>query len=220
MRWAVFLIPFGIGVGCAQSATIDDPDSGTMDPVDTGVPNCTKCTNGCFDLKTDNSNCGKCGTACPMGATCVQGSCQCGMGQTKCGNTCVDTKTDIQNCGKCENLCGNDAGAIPGGGMYGCNMGTCGIICPSPKIECNGACVDVKTDNDNCGMCGNACDTNMMQQCLQGMCCKQGETVCNGACVNTQSDPMNCGMCGKVCGGNTPGCSMGMCAAYVDHGPM
>src|ERR1051326_895079 len=158
MRWAVLLVPFGIGVGCAQSAVLDDTDMDAGPPVDTGVPNCTKCSNGCFDLKTDNSNCGKCGTTCPMGATCVQGSCQCGMGQTRCGASCVDLKSDLANCGKCGTVCGGgDGGAIMGGGMWACQMGSCAIVCPQPKVECSGACVDTKTDNDNCGMCGNPC---------------------------------------------------------------
>src|SRR5205823_3923958 len=104
------------------------------------------------------------------GAMCTLGSCQCPAGQTRCGASCVDTKTDLQNCGKCALICGNDAGPIPGGGMYGCNMGSCGIICPQPKTECSGACVDVKTDNDNCGMCGNACVMGM-ETCLGGNCC-------------------------------------------------
>jgi hypothetical protein len=33
------------------------------------------CTTACVDLKTDNDNCGACGTACPMHATCVAGVC-------------------------------------------------------------------------------------------------------------------------------------------------
>jgi hypothetical protein len=87
------------------------------------------------------------------------------------------------------------------------------------KTECSGACIDTKTDNDNCGMCANAC-VAMTEQCTQGQCCKMGETICNNACTNTQTDPMNCGMCGKQCSGMTPGCSAGVCSAYVDHGPM
>jgi hypothetical protein len=185
---------------------------------DTG--SCTMCGGQCADLKTDNANCGKCGTQCPMGASCVQGSCQCMSGTTRCGNACVDVKVDNMNCGKCGQTCGGpDAGAIMGGGSWQCTNGSCAIVCPQPKIECSGACVDTKSDNDNCGMCGNAC-ASMTEQCVQGLCCKVGESVCNGACVNLQTDPMNCGMCGKQCSGNTPGCSMGMCAAYVDHGPM
>jgi hypothetical protein len=189
---------------------------------------CTSmCSGKCADLKTDSANCGKCGTVCPTGATCVQGSCQCtatdsGSAQTKCGSACVDTKTDNTNCGKCGTLCGNDAGAVLGGGTWACLNGTCGITCPMNKTECGGACVDMKTDNDNCGSCSNAC-VAMTEQCTQGLCCKLGQTVCGGAdggapvCTDTQFDPMNCGICGKTCGMGTPACVAGVCTSALTY---
>jgi hypothetical protein len=195
---------------CATSANFppDDTDSGMMG-TDGGV--CTSmCSNMCVDLKTDSMNCGKCGTTCPMGATCVQGSCQCMAGQTKCGNTCVDLKTDGTNCGKCGTICGNDAGAIMGGGMWQCVAGACTVVCPAPKTNCNNACVDIQTDMDNCGMCGNPCDPQT-QQCTMGQCCKTTEKVCSGMCIDVQSDAKNCGMCGNVCPMNNPVCASGMC---------
>src|SRR5258706_9221949 len=83
-------------LACPTSATFPDDDSGT-NPVDGGggEGGCTAmCGNVCVDTKTDGNNCGKCGTVCATGATCVQGSCQCASGQMKCGAACVDTKTD------------------------------------------------------------------------------------------------------------------------------
>ena len=116
MRWGGALFPLVIGVGCATGSADDTTpmDEGGM-PEDAGVCT-TKCDGGCTDLKTDPQNCGKCGKTCPMGATCVQGSCQCGMGQSICGANCVDLKSDIANCGKCGTICGGgDGGAIQGG---------------------------------------------------------------------------------------------------------
>src|SRR5947209_2420832 len=107
MRIAPWLVPVFIAVGCATGAVEDIPpvDGGGM-PIDSGV--CTaKCDGGCADLKTDPANCGKCGKTCPMGAMCVQGSCQCPSGQSQCGATCVDLKGDLTNCGKCGTICGN-----------------------------------------------------------------------------------------------------------------
>src|SRR5438094_23939 len=182
MRGTWLFVGAIVCVACATATVADDTlnppagDGGTT--IDGGGGCTTMCGGMCVDTKTDANNCGKCGTACPMGATCVQGSCQCAMSQTKCGSTCVDTKTDTNNCGKCGTSCGGDGGMIMGGGTWGCAMGSCTIMCPSPKVECSGACVDTKSDNDNCGMCGNAC-VAMTEQCMQGMCCKTGQTICN-----------------------------------------
>jgi hypothetical protein len=207
-----------VAASCAGGqVSVPDDDAGTT-PTDGGGNKdggaCTSMCNGaCADLKTDNANCGKCGTTCPMGATCVAGNCQCAMTQTKCGTTCVDTKTDTANCGKCGTSCGGDGGTIMGGGTWTCANGTCAIKCPMGKTECSGACVDTKIDNDNCGMCGNAC-VAMTEQCVESQCCKVGETVCNGTCTNINKDPMNCGMCGKQCPAQTPVCNgMGTCIA-------
>lgn len=208
----VFLALGSILAACATGTVmVPDDDGGSGNP-DSNA--CTSMCGGmCADLKTDTANCGKCGVACSMGATCVQGTCQCGMGQTKCANACVDMKTDITNCGKCGTICGNDAGAIPGGGMWGCTGGACGIICPMGKTECGGECVDTKTDTNNCGMCGTTCA--MTETCLQGLCCKMGETLCNNACTATLSDPKNCGMCGNQCPMNKPACANGTCSTAL-----
>jgi hypothetical protein len=78
----------------------------------------TKCGNGCFDLRTDAKNCGACGTICPAGKTCNEGTCSgCAAGLTKCANGCFDLRTDAKNCG------------------------ACGTICPAGKACENGACV-------------------------------------------------------------------------------
>jgi hypothetical protein len=209
----VVSVMVGIAAGCANGAVDPfppDDDGGTIPTPDGG--SCTMCGGTCADLKTDPANCGKCGKACPMGATCVQGSCQCPSGQSNCNNVCVDTKTDVANCGKCGAACGGDGGTIMGGGAWACVNGSCAIMCPQPKVECSGACVDTKTDNDNCGMCGNAC-VAMTEQCVEGQCCKIGQVVCGGMCTDIKSDPNNCGMCGKQCSGNTPVCNNGTCQA-------
>jgi len=222
MGWAKFVGPICVVAGCA-TGQIDDPPPDGIDgggPTDSGVMCNAMCNGGCVDTKTDPSNCGKCGKTCATGASCVQGTCQCTMGQSICGTSCVDLKNDLQNCGKCNMLCGNDAGPIMGGGMWSCVNGACQIVCPmsdgGSKTECDGTCVDVQADNDNCGMCANACAMGT-EQCMQGQCCKTGEKLCPGdggpTCTDTANDANNCGMCGKVCSGNTPACSNGMCIA-------
>jgi hypothetical protein len=82
------------------------------------------------------------------------------------------------------------------------------------KLACGGACVDAKTDNGNCGMCGTTC-TAMAEQCTEGLCCKTGQKVCDGMCTDTATDAKNCGMCGTVCPVNMPSCSNGVCGSSV-----
>jgi hypothetical protein len=42
--------------------------------------------------------------------------------------------------------------------------------CPGGSKLCGGACVDTKSDNGNCGACGNACLTGAGQSCVAGGC--------------------------------------------------
>ncbi len=209
MRWFLFLCCVWV-FACSGAVAV------VPDPADAGAPDvvcATTCAGRCVDLRMDVANCGKCGAACPSGAACTQGSCQCGLGQSQCGLQCVDTKVDPKNCGKCGLVCGGDAG-----GAWSCVNGTCSLACPVPQVECNGTCVDTQTDPNHCGKCGNPCGFG--QQCTKGVCCKSGETVCNGACVDAQSDPMNCGMCGTQCPMNTPTCTQGMCTMGVTYTQM
>lgn len=211
-----------VGIVAACAVSVDpgeilppDKDGGTLPGNDSGNACKTMCGGTCTDLKTDSMNCGTCGKACAMGASCVQGTCQCMTGMTMCNGACVDTKTDLMNCGKCGTTCAaSDAGALKGGGMWTCNNGTCDITCSPPKKACvpNG-CFDLQADNTNCGSCGNDCGGNL---CLQGTCCNQGEVACNMMCTNTQTDTNNCGMCGNKC--NTGTCTAGKCCSKPPTG--
>ena len=53
--------------------------SGPAASVDAGTNSCsapkTTCGSSCVDLKSDNANCGKCGTACSATDTCAKGTC-------------------------------------------------------------------------------------------------------------------------------------------------
>jgi hypothetical protein len=72
--------------------------------------------------------------------------------------------------------------------------------------------VDVSTDVDHCGECGNDCDDG--ETCVSGDCvplmCGGGELACDGACVDPSSDRQNCGGCGDDCFGGEV-CSSGQC---------
>lgn len=57
-------------------------------------------------------------------------------------------------------------------------------------------CTDLKSDEANCGSCGNVCTIGTF--CFNGTCkCLEGETLCGGRCVDTSFDPNNCGKCGS-----------------------
>ncbi|XP_004145195.1 stigma-specific STIG1-like protein 1 [Cucumis sativus] len=61
---------------------------------------------------------------------------------------------------------------------------------------CNRKCVNVETDRNNCGMCGNKC--------------KYSRICCNGRCVNPMFNKKHCGGCNNECSkGNY--CAFGMC---------
>lgn len=74
--------------------------------------------------------------------------------------------------------------------------------CPG-ELCCNGACVSVLTDSNNCGACGNMCANT--QFCSTGVCtpCDVPKAVCRVAgidiCVDVKTDRDNCGSCGAGC---------------------
>lgn len=65
---------------------------------------------------------------------------------------------------------------------------TCEYKCPpgSGTTDCNGHCVSLQDDPDNCGSCGHSCISPSI--------------CCGGHCVNPDNDHDNCGKCGTVCG--------------------
>ncbi|XP_074267459.1 uncharacterized protein LOC141590800 [Silene latifolia] len=62
---------------------------------------------------------------------------------------------------------------------------------------CKKKCVNVKSDNLNCGMCG--------------LKCKYPEICCNGKCINLLHDKKNCGSCHNKCKSGSL-CYNGMCS--------
>jgi hypothetical protein len=80
--------------------------------------------------------------------------------------------------------------------------------CPTGQTNCNGTCVDLDSDAQNCGSCGRSCNAN--EACSTGVCCPGGQTSCGGTCLDLNSDPQNCGSCGNACNANEA-CSAGTC---------
>jgi len=202
---------------CGPLATLcDDAQNGWSCVLDGGLGVC--CNGGCSDLR-DPAHCGACETACPIGAECA-GACivpgtdavpvycatdgDCPAGDKCLGGTCslgCDAQADY-------NPCYSD----DGGGFYS-------------DVCCGSACLDLRSDARNCGLCGLACGAG--QVCVNGGCavlgacensgpCLLGDGTlggcCGSICVDLESDPDNCGVCGgsvvvgSSCGAGSPSC--------------
>jgi 3-keto-disaccharide hydrolase len=104
------------------------------------------------------------------------------------------------------------------------------LTCLGTQTECAGAdggapyCADTASDKQNCGSCGNVCNTGYV--CTNGACSLScgALTMCaptSGApyCANIDSDPANCGGCGYTCtyphasSKCVNGCVIGPCTA-------
>jgi hypothetical protein len=95
--------------------------------------------------------------------------------------------------------------------------------CPEGKSRCNDRCVNLKTNENHCGRCGNRCDDG--EQCVRGECqngggcrgtlltpvgggdpictCEQGCVDSCDACADSP-DPETFCASGGVCAGNDP----------------
>ncbi len=88
----------------------------------------------------------------------------------------------------------------------------------SPSCEtCGGIlCVDLQSDESNCGACGSPCGDGRV--CAAGACidpCEEGTTLCGDGCFDLATSGDNCGRCGHACAPGTT-CQAGVCACDAD----
>src|SRR5438552_2851033 len=83
-------------------------------------------------------------------------------------------------------ICGND------------NLCTRIVDCGKGQARCNGNCIDITTDPNNCGYCAGLTSPAGV---VCSVSCPTGETKCGAPaqCVNTTTDRNNCGTCGSIC---------------------
>jgi hypothetical protein len=174
----------------------------------------TTCKDGCVNLQSDNHNCGTCGSQCETGQQCSRGSCACDA--TSCSTGCCNGATCLATGAQTSAFCGAAGVACsPCTGGTSCHGGACG--CSTGDTTCDGRCVNLQTDNDNCGSCGKACTAG--QHCSGGTCVCDGVSCQNGCCndktcvgYSSQSTAV-CGASGATCAGCTGGktCQSGQC---------
>ncbi len=114
---------------------------------------------------------------------------------------------DGRSCGDdgCDGTCGTCGdGRVCGGG------GSC--LCEGGAVTCGDACVDLRTDEANCGTCENACTAGEM--CFAGECTT--DTVCTPDCTGRTCGSDGCdGVCGD-CGADNVCVEGGVCECSGD----
>ncbi len=106
----------------------------------------------------------------------------------------------------CLVACGDDGVSSGGGSNSGdgeiwadCEGDVC--TCPARLVVCQENCVDLSTNFEHCGECGEDCGSG--EECISGVCvdkdCDQGFLACGGECVDVSQDPNFCGRCDRQC---------------------
>ena len=192
----------------------------------------TTCENSRFpcdvDLLRDRKNCGECGHACPTIRArtyeCIEGRCvlQCSSKPRlfDCDgfdeNGCETAPGSNDNCNACGDKCPDPAKPCVPRNVQTQEFG-CG--CVGDTIYCSGECVDPKKNDQNCGTCGNVCNSddagdggpppaNGYFGCVDAQCgrakCNHGYADCDGdpsnGCEAALDTKDNCAACGNKCG--------------------
>ncbi len=210
------------GLACPKgTANCPGDPTGQCDTTLGTNKNCAFCSDAC-NLANSNSQCMM------MNGNEVCSLVACNTGFANCdmiaANGCeTNSQTDANNCGSCGNVCpsGPNSTAV-------CNGSTCGLNCDPGFLDCdgnptNGCEVNGNTDLNNCGTCGDVCNTpNATPGCSSGICviatCNGGFADCDmkpsdGCEINTTTDPKNCGTCGTLCSeaNGSAVCNSGTC---------
>ncbi len=209
---------------CDLPHTVEGCNAGacTIASCVTNYDNCDGSTaNGCeADLRSDEENCGACGTACFAAngtVQCLNRNCtitSCTAPWENCDgnydNGCeTNTNTNRNHCGVCGNACPTS------GGNWICVGGSCEVSsCVLPDADCdgnagNGCETNTNTSEQHCGGCDSPCaPPNATGLCSAGDCTVSGcigdfedcdGAVSNGCEIDTSSNVSHCGACSSPC---------------------
>lgn len=221
--------------GCNQPCEIDNATARCVEGeciVATCTPPFADCDGdgkSCeTDTSTDPTSCGGCmgagGVNCAAvfgvnnaNGACVDGQCKfdgCHPGFADCNEdriACeIDVTRDPLNCGDCGRKCLTPEGTL----ANECENATCQPMCAEGFRNCNGDGADgcesnVRRDPENCGACGNTCETAgaVRTTCEAGKCvptCNADSGDCdgngaNGCETDITTDPEHCGGCDLEC---------------------
>ena len=189
-----------IDPSAAAEAGLDDEAGALLDVPDGSAAGCSAaqktCNGACVSKEDPAYGCGAgdclpCSVAFAKAATCKAGSCaaeSCATGQGDCdgdsANGCESSLSSPATCGACGTKC------LPGAAL--CSPTGCVSSCPGTLTECSSACIDTRTDINNCGQCGRKCAApgNGDPVCLNGTCtftCRTGF----GDCVDNPAKACN-----------------------------
>ena len=90
------------------------------------------------------------------------------------------------------------------------------LSCEGEQEACSGNCVDLSSNAQHCGECGNQCPAGGFF-CSSGtcQCIGSGLKACGDKCVDTQSNAFHCGGCGRACPGGEI-CKQGQCEPLTE----
>jgi hypothetical protein len=205
-----------VGAQCINGLCTGSCPVGTADCTNPSPVNCN------VDTNNDANNCGGCGIKCSgmnvMNSMCVGGVCMgsCAPGFADCNSNLqadgceINIKTDTGNCGTCGTICNTQNTS-----SVACNNGGCVPSCSPGFADCNnndvtdGCEINLKTDNNNCNVCGTMCTAaNGSATCNNGTCTvasctppfQDCDTQYNTGCeANLDTAQKNCGGCGNDC---------------------
>ena len=140
------------------------------------------------------------GSDCKTGKCLSPGGCRCRKSSCRCKCSCSNTDPIVgckQPADPCKQAVCSDSGA--------CVIED--VTCPGEQVCCKGACVDLRSDPNNCGRCGHSCPAGL---CYNGACgCSGLPSDCPEGCTCATRTPLPnstaaCGGTDVACQDQTP----------------
>jgi hypothetical protein len=154
-------------------------------------PPLVECNGQCVENIFDTPEaCGQCDVKCsgskPLCSPNADGTyvckSRCDDPLVECNGQCVPPVFDTpEACGACNAECPTSKPTCSPDDMGNFK---CVLVCEDPLQECNGQCVDFNIDVNNCGKCGNHCESGI---CQGGTCVGAYDGNIMLACMNYQT---------------------------------